>query len=84
MKSRKVHNMPVLNGEIHPLAKLTAAQVRTIRQTYEPGRVTMFDLAERYGVSKQAISSIINRLSWHHLPHEGPGGPALVAPRPCR
>ena len=46
-------------GERHPLAKLTDAQVREIRERYLAGGVMQKDLAREYGVVDSAISHII-------------------------
>lgn len=59
--------MPLLHGEQHPHHKLTADDVLAIRATYVPGAVTLADLAERYGVSKQTISVILSGKSWGWL-----------------
>lgn len=54
-------------GEKHPLAKLTASQVLSIRNTYIKGDVTHKELAEQYGLSRQYIGDLINRKNWKHL-----------------
>lgn len=51
-------------GEQHPLAKLTAEDVRAIRASDEPRKV----LALRYGISSSALSDILRRKNWAHLP----------------
>lgn len=43
------------SGEDHPSAKLTDDDVKEIRQRYEEGDVTHQELADEYGVTKQAI-----------------------------
>ena len=43
----------------HTNAKLTAEDVRAIRETYNGGGVRQVDLATRYGVSQRAISLIV-------------------------
>lgn len=43
----------------HTNAKLTAAEVRAIREAYNSDGVRQVDLAARYGVSQRAISLIV-------------------------
>lgn len=50
-------------GEQNPNARLTAEQVRAIRESEEQGAV----LAAQYGVRAAAISKIKNRRTWRHL-----------------
>ena len=52
-----------LAGERHPLHKLTADQVRIIRQTYVP-RKNSAQLAERFGVSQGSICKVVTRETW--------------------
>lgn len=59
--------MPQLKGEHHRAAKLTAADVLAIREAYRPGRVTMQELADAYGVSPQQIGYIVRGQRWKHL-----------------
>ncbi len=46
-------------------AKLTAKQVAAIRRA--AGRVTQQALAQRYHVTKQAVSLIVLGRTWRHL-----------------
>lgn len=62
--------MPRLQGEQHPLHKLTAEQVRTIRAGYTPGLVTYAALAAEHGVSKQTISRVLAGHTWRHVTNE--------------
>lgn len=50
---------PILAGEAHPLARLSNADVATIRATYAAGGVTQRDLAERFGCRPQHVSRIV-------------------------
>jgi plasmid maintenance system antidote protein VapI len=47
--------------------KLTEADVLAIRSEYVPRKVSMYKLAEKYGVSQSVVSEIINRKSWTHI-----------------
>lgn len=49
-------------------AKLTEAQVSEIRRAYERGSITHKELAAKYGVTREAISNIIQRRNWRHIP----------------
>jgi hypothetical protein len=51
-------------GEAHPLAIMTAEDVKTIRASQEQQDV----LAGRYGVSQAHISNIVRRKKWKHVP----------------
>lgn len=51
-------------GELHPMHKLTKADVEQIRKEYAGGGVTQCDLASRYGVKQGTISSIVRGASW--------------------
>lgn len=51
-------------------AKVTMADVVAIRRDYAAGRETYASLTERYGLQRTAISDIVNRKSWHHIPAE--------------
>lgn len=54
-------------GAKHHNAKLTAAKVRQARKSYATGKWTYQRLAEKYGVSRQAIEHAITRKTWAHL-----------------
>ena len=51
-----------LQGDRHPLAKLTAADVRAIRRDF--GQLSLTELGDRHGVTKQNISYIVRRKTW--------------------
>jgi hypothetical protein len=51
-------------GEAHNLAKLTWAEVRQIRQRYEPGRTSQRALAAEFGVAQSQIGSILHGKTW--------------------
>jgi len=46
------------------MAKLTAAKAEAIRTSYAQGDVTQEELAQRYGVSRPAISAIVTGRRW--------------------
>lgn len=54
----------ILHGETHQNAKLTAAQVREIRQRYSRGEGTQYSLATDYNVSRSAVSDIVKFRGW--------------------
>lgn len=56
----------VLKGSEKPCAKLDEEDIRNIRNEYENGCLQI-QLAERYGVARQTISSIVNRKAWTHV-----------------
>lgn len=55
------------HGIKHGRAKLTEADVRTIRQRYATEHVTQIKLAEDYGVDQTIISDVVLRKSWRHV-----------------
>jgi len=54
-------------GEAHRDAKLTEDDVRAIRARYVKDVTPIGPIANRYGVSKSAIGSVIHRRSWGYL-----------------
>lgn len=57
----------ILRGEQRWNATLTEAQVRDIRARYERGGVRQKDLAEEFGVTRNAIYGIVSGRTWKHL-----------------
>jgi len=53
-------------GELHPRARLTEDDVRTIRARAAAGE-TQRPLAREYGVDQATISNIVTRKSWKHV-----------------
>ena len=51
-------------GERHPNSKLTADQVRTIRDRYAAGGVTQTELAEEFGAASSVVSRIVTGKIW--------------------
>jgi hypothetical protein len=63
-------------GELHPQAKLNAAQVRDIISLFDSGS-RLDDLAEQFGVAKPTIRSILNGDSWGSVTGIEPRTPKL-------
>lgn len=54
-------------GELHPRARLGVSQVSAIREAYHNGAICSA-LARQYGVSSMAISCIVTKMTWKHVP----------------
>lgn len=54
-------------GENHGMSKLTKDQVLEIRGAYSFYKVTLKQLAQKYGVSIATISYVVNRETWSHV-----------------
>lgn len=63
---RKVHGTERM-GEQIPVGKLTAEQVIEIRAKYQPRYGSLAELGREYGVTRNAIFSIIQRKHWKHI-----------------
>lgn len=59
--------IPYRRGSLCNSAKLTEDQVIEIRRRYAAGGVLQRDLAAEFGVLRQEISRIVNRVRWQHL-----------------
>lgn len=57
---------PNRKGERHPMARLGADDVRSIR-SLSAGGVPCADLAQRFGVSRSQVQRIIYRRAWGHI-----------------
>lgn len=57
-----------LRGEANGRSILTDRKVVEIRRLYDTGEHTQRELGEMFGVSNQAISAIIRRETWQHVP----------------
>ncbi len=55
------------SGEQSAQSKLTAAQVRAIRERYAAGGVSLREVARDYGVHLSLISLIVRREIWRHV-----------------
>jgi predicted XRE-type DNA-binding protein len=51
-------------GERHPKAKLTEKIVAEIRAVYASKKISQREIAERYKVSRQAVSDIVRNVTW--------------------
>ncbi len=58
----------VLRGEAGTDAKLTVAQVTTIRRRHANGEAGYKRLAAEYGVTHAAIRHLVKRRTWRHVP----------------
>lgn len=54
-------------GTQHPNSKLTEEEVRQIRISYRPRKITLHQLAEKYGVSHGLIFHVIKGGGWKHI-----------------
>lgn len=54
-------------GEHNANAKLTAAQVLTIRRISARGRTTYRKLAQQFGIGKSMVGFIVQRKHWTHI-----------------
>lgn len=65
----KSRTMPHLNpkGEKNPMSKLTTKEVMNIRNLHKKGGITHQKLADKYGICRQLIGQIINRMIWKHI-----------------
>lgn len=54
-------------GSRHPRAKLDEAAVRAIRTMWNMGIYGQREIAETYGVSREAINNIVRGVVWRHV-----------------
>lgn len=57
-----------MRGEGHYNHKLTAEQVQYIRTKYASGAISQRELADEMGIYQSAVSRIVNKQEWKHLP----------------
>ena len=72
-KSRKgaagpISVVPPVIGERVGGAKMTADGVLALRAAYAAGGVSIYRLAEQYGIAFQTVSNIVRRQTWQHVP----------------
>lgn len=58
---------PKTTGEKNGCAKLTDAQARDIKIAYKNGGTTQYQLAQRYNVTKGAITHLCAGITWKHI-----------------
>jgi len=66
-RERSKFSHPERQGELHPLAKLSADDVREIRRVGIGGGKGR-ESAKRFGVSPATVTLIVQRKLWPHLP----------------
>jgi hypothetical protein len=54
-------------GECHPMAKLSEAQVRAIRGHYQSG-LTVRTIAQMFDINRTTVQRIIKGIGWKHIP----------------
>lgn len=71
------HRFEVRRGSDNPRAKLTEQQVIELRSLWSAGMYQV-ELGARFGITQTAVSCIVNRKSWKHLPDvlSAPANPA--------
>ena len=67
LKSYYQNGGQVMCGETNGKSKLTAEQVREIRQRYAEGGISLRKLASEYDVTYGAVHNVILRKSWKHI-----------------
>jgi hypothetical protein len=64
---RRIHPERFARGERAGAAKLSAVNIKEIRDRYSHGGVLQRELGEEYGVNQVTISAIVRSKSWRHL-----------------
>lgn len=54
-------------GKKSGMAKLTTENIYRIRELFATGKYTQKQIAQRFNVVRQTISSVVNRISWNHI-----------------
>jgi len=54
-------------GERNPKSKLTGDCIRSIRNEYSEGNITLKELGKRHNVATPAIWKLIHRKTWNHI-----------------
>lgn len=54
-------------GIKNSMTKITESIVLKIRKLYNKGKLTQYQLAERFRITQSNVSSIVNRKSWTHI-----------------
>ena len=66
-EDKKRHNTHQ-TGSMNPAAKITEADATKIRQLYETGELSTYDLARQFGLSRPVICKIVKHELWKHVP----------------
>jgi hypothetical protein len=61
----KLSTVPVMNGESHPMSKLSSSQVACMREEYFVKR-NITELSIKFNVSKSTVVRIVSNKSWVH------------------
>lgn len=56
-----------IQGILAPKAKLAPWQVRAIRAAYRPNEVTLEQLGDLFGVTKQSVKSVVDYETWRSV-----------------
>lgn len=67
MDAKKRRKWGEHKGASNPAALLTEDQVRAVRKSFIPRKVTAKTLATRYGVTLACVWDILHRRSWTHI-----------------
>lgn len=63
----KVSHGTATIGERHGCAKMTATEVKAIREAYATGDLSHSELARRFGLNPTAVGKIVRRETWRHV-----------------
>ncbi|WP_237725838.1 HNH endonuclease signature motif containing protein [Streptomyces sp. W007] len=63
---RKQDHGTEIQGEACNLTKLSASEIRPIREAYAQGELQR-DIAERFNITQGNVSAIVLRKSWRHV-----------------
>ena len=55
------------HGERHPGSKVTEADVKSIREQYAAGGISLSQLARKFGIGVATVHHIVKRRTWTHL-----------------
>lgn len=55
-------------GERNNGAKITAKQVKTIREMYLTGEFSQLAIGKMFGISESEVGNIVNLITWKHVP----------------
>jgi predicted DNA binding protein len=64
----QVRDGTAMLGDRNHATKLTAEQVQEIRTRYAAGGERQVDLAAEFGIKQPALSALLRRATWAHVP----------------